>query len=716
MFRSNRIFDRKCFKRSRWLSSSSAVSPIVIVGGGPTGLFLANLLQRYQTPFVLLESKTADERFQHPQAHFLNTRTMELLKHWFPESIHAQVQQQMRPVQEWNTFYFGPNMHSNFLAQVVHPVDQPLKAHQDTNGRFVEHHPKGILEPLETSGKALSDCTVGHLAQDTFCQILYDASLEAQPSSEAQLFYGNAVSKVSREPASSLWNVETTNGDSFQTPMLIAADGANSFLRKHLRVEMQGTPVIQHLINVHFQMDEDTLPPAMLYTVFSAKLLAMVVRHGPGNYVMQIPYFPPYQTIDDDFSVSQVQSKIQSAIGETTEFTIKSIRPWTMGSLVAERFYQDGCFLVGDAAHVFPPAGGFGMNTGLQDVHNLAWRLGRYHHHHSKNANSTSSLVDDIGSIYESERQNVARQNAALSVRNYHRVLGVTKSCYLYEKHPAALIAILNASGSVFGAPLWARQQTFRSLLQTAMWPLQQLKDPSASFTKLVTKHLQKLLKSGQGLPLLFPNHEIGFGYDNDDEDTESADKSDWSRDTVAKAPKLAKGYLFPHLMARLSRSPRDHSSGVTDSEEAHALITTRDLPAQVMANDANSLNFVLMQVAFEKLARADDALLETMAQSLREELGISCTVMDIVVVDEDSEKAQTSEDGPWRLLVENVEWQSIDRCSSHDEEFPLLVMIRPDGHVSSVVYNVETEDLSSSALPRILSDTRFCLGREYEN
>ena len=139
---------------------------------------------------------------------------MELLKHWFPESIHGQVQQQMRPAQEWNTFYFGPNMHSNFLAQVEHPVDQPLQAHQDANGRFVEQHPKGILEPLATSGKALSDCSVGHLAQDAFCQVLHDAALETQRSSEEQILYGNTVCKVSRDAESSLWNLETTNGDS----------------------------------------------------------------------------------------------------------------------------------------------------------------------------------------------------------------------------------------------------------------------------------------------------------------------------------------------------------------------------------------------------------------------------------------------------------------------------------------------------------------------
>jgi len=48
-----------------------------------------------------------------------------------------------------------------------------------------------------------------------------------------------------------------------------------------------------------------------------------------------------------------------------------------MSSLVAQRYVNESnnMVLVGDAAHAFPPAGGFGMNSGLQDSHNLAWRL-----------------------------------------------------------------------------------------------------------------------------------------------------------------------------------------------------------------------------------------------------------------------------------------------------------------------------------------------------
>jgi putative polyketide hydroxylase len=61
------------------------------------------------------------------------------------------------------------------------------------------------------------------------------------------------------------------------------------------------------------------------------------------------------------------------------DITIHSIRSWKMSAVVAERFQKDNIFLVGDSAHQFPPAGGFGMNTGIQDAHNLAWKIGLVH-------------------------------------------------------------------------------------------------------------------------------------------------------------------------------------------------------------------------------------------------------------------------------------------------------------------------------------------------
>ena len=54
---------------------------------------------------------------------------------------------------------------------------------------------------------------------------------------------------------------------------------------------------------------------------------------------------------------------------------VQSVRSWTMHAQVAASFVKGSAMLVGDAAHRVPPAGGFGLNTGLQDAHNLAWKL-----------------------------------------------------------------------------------------------------------------------------------------------------------------------------------------------------------------------------------------------------------------------------------------------------------------------------------------------------
>ena len=137
--------------------------------------------------------------------------------------------------------------------------------------------------------------------------------------------------------------------------------------------------------------------------------------------------------------------------------------------------------LVGDAAHVFPPAGGFGMNTGLQDAHNLACKIATHRYrsrpHNNADPSTDHCWLHSLVSAYEQERQPIARQNAALSLRNYQRLLRVTQQLNLNDRHPALLQSVLDRSP----LPLAIRQATFRSMLQTALYPLRWLKDNDES-------------------------------------------------------------------------------------------------------------------------------------------------------------------------------------------------------------------------------------------
>src|SRR5207253_6731668 len=85
------------------------------------------------------------------------------------------------------------------------------------------------------------------------------------------------------------------------------------------------------------------------------------------------------------------------------------VKPLTINALVAEQLRQGPVFLAGDAAHQIPPTGGFGMNTGIQDVHNLAWKLAAV-----LQGWAGPELLDS----YDAERLPIARANIAQSVKN----------------------------------------------------------------------------------------------------------------------------------------------------------------------------------------------------------------------------------------------------------------------------------------------------------
>ena len=825
-------------------------SRVLIVGGGPSGLFLAHLLRSYDVPFLLIEAQTPEQRFKHPQAHFLNTRTMEILKHGLSycninnndnndspyskakntNDVYQKLREAMPPVEEWKSFRFGPDMigtnsngEENLMAEVIHPVERPLMAEEDANGRLVmgpmrkqgfkNDNVKTVnnndfsIPTNDHDGIPLSSESVGHLAQHTFCRILYDALVETTQTTittpnrtlnssqnnedvqhDGNILYGQRATEFNWNEKTSRWTVKTDQGEILQgIESIVAADGANSTIRRNLFSDMIppilssddsdtsndptmiGTPVLQRLMNVHFTVSgdatvetidkEDTteeqikIPPAMLYTVFHPDVLAMVVRHGPGDYVLQIPYFTPYQTPEEDFTVDKVHKMVQSALGGRDNFTIKSIRPWTMGSLVARKYYSDnGVFLVGDAAHVFPPAGGFGMNTGLQDVYSLAWRLAssfrqqqqeeqqeqqqsqQKEQSNDDEATTTSTydpsfphLLSTVGRMYERERQPVARRNAALSVRNYRRVLNVMRSCYLDDRHPALLIQALNATASF--VPLKIRRNTFRALLRTALSPLSQLQtSPNGIYARKIKANLRSLLGSGQGLPLLFPKHELDFSYRHEsikDEGEKVNAEEDWSKDSVASSPRLAVGALFPHVVASVSpetfrQFPRllpidgaNINGNVDDDDRTFATaaepsrkVSTRDLALQ-LATEKMPCAFCLLEIVNEKTASMDtrsqsgDDPLLSLQQTLERSIGLPfflpCRVI-VLAANNNNNNIPLQEihhEPICTMHVDNPQWESLNLLPEKIiDQQRIFVVIRPDGHVAAISDEDNLDDL----------------------
>jgi putative polyketide hydroxylase len=88
------------------------------------------------------------------------------------------------------------------------------------------------------------------------------------------------------------------------------------------------------------------------------------------------PYYPEQGEREEDFAGERGVGLVRGAIGvPDLPVEITNVSSWEVAGWVAERFQQGNVFLVGDAAHVMPPSGGFGANTGIADAYNLAWKL-----------------------------------------------------------------------------------------------------------------------------------------------------------------------------------------------------------------------------------------------------------------------------------------------------------------------------------------------------
>jgi hypothetical protein len=177
-----------------------------------------------------------------------------------------------------------------------------------------------------------------------------------------------------------------------------------------------------------------TSRPALLYLVNPPEGSGVIAAVNLADlWLYMAPYTPEHGERPEDFSEGRCVQLVRGAVGiEDLGVEVLSALPWSGAAAVAERFREGRVFLAGDAAHLIPPTGGQALNVGIQDVHNLAWKLAGH-----LSGWAGSALLD----TYEAERrpfalavnddveQNLAAGSGAPRLEQFSnrgRVLGVS--------------------------------------------------------------------------------------------------------------------------------------------------------------------------------------------------------------------------------------------------------------------------------------------------
>jgi putative polyketide hydroxylase len=351
--------------------------PVLIVGSGPAGLSAAVLLADLGVRTLLVERNPSTT--DHPRAHVVNTRTMEIFRGMgIADAVAA----------------------AGLIAAAYARVLWKRTIAGEELGAL-EIGASRVAERASVSPTRLVSC-----AQDNVERLLREAAerrgCDLRYATELVGYEQDGEGVTARLRSG---RVETT----VRARYVIAADGASSPTRRLLDVGMTGIPPIATLVGIHFEADLARWVerrPALLYFVMNGRAPGIVIAlDGRRRWVYHRPQ------LEDELSLAAAADAVRQVIGiEDVAVEVKSIRPWTMTAELAERFRVGRIFLAGDAAHRFPPTGGFGLNTGVQDVHNLAWKLALV-----LAGRAPESLLD----TYETERRPVAQSNTDWSVGNF---------------------------------------------------------------------------------------------------------------------------------------------------------------------------------------------------------------------------------------------------------------------------------------------------------
>ncbi|KAH7014011.1 FAD binding domain-containing protein [Macrophomina phaseolina] len=512
---------------------------IIIVGGGPVGLSASILLSLRKIPHVLFERHSGTSI--HPKACGINQRTTEVFR---VMGIEDEVYRQAAPpdIAGRTAWYTGFGDSGKEIAS------------RDAwgGGKYTEEY------------SAFSASRYCVLPQIRLEPILKRRAVGLNPDGVHYNAEVVSVSNKSDEVLARVYHKER-GYTAYRARYALIADGGRMFTDK-LGIKWLGEKDIADMVTAHFSSPSLRAlhpDPRNFITWFSNPEMGGSTRTG---YLYQIgPWL--LQDLDHDewvfvcariegdpdrFDEESMTRRLRKTLG-FPDLPVKmlSFSHWTVNAIYAETYRTGHIFLVGDSAHKIPPWGALGMNTGIQDVQNLIWKL-------------EFALKDDIRydrllDTYQTERLEVGRRVGQTSLRN------------------------MRSHSSVMDKALGVSAEQSPEENKSAAAPFFDANDTKHTLKRQAVERAQKVLDSEFKAPGL----EIGWYYPSADINNEGGESHggqrlpDGSLNSEFYFPSTIPGHHLPHCW--LERDGERVAIRDLLPLDALALFIEQSLPAELV-------------------------------------------------------------------------------------------------------------------------------------
>lgn len=356
---------------------------VLVVGGGPVGLTLSALLSGHGVDHLLVEARTSTST--HPKARGVAARSMEVFRRM---GLEPAVREAGLPPSQVS-FYRGRDL--------VDPDFVRTGPARRTAGEEPERTPspglicsQDVLEPVLL--RRARDLAGPRVRFGTRLLSLADD--------------GHGADAVVEDTATGVRH-------RVRAGWVVGCDGAASTVRREAGIAMEGPTGLGRYLSVRF---EAPLGEVVADRASASYFLTVPGRGGfmavdnDRQWIYQYPLEPGAERSGELRDPGHLAGLVRTAAGiPDLDVTVRDTMTWRMDARLAAAYRVSRVLLAGDAAHTIPPTGGHGMNTGIGDADNLAWKLAAVVAGHAGDA-----LIDTYGA----ERRPVARRVLDISTAN----------------------------------------------------------------------------------------------------------------------------------------------------------------------------------------------------------------------------------------------------------------------------------------------------------